>query len=206
MLCEHAKTGVPPYVFALRTATGQIVEGRNQIMESFLATDAEWLFMVDADMGFGPDTITDLIGDGTDPIVGALCFGLKRQGDDDPVTMAVNLRCFPTIYTFHELDDKVGFKVITDYPRNARTTVAATGAACFVIRRDAAEKIRDQYGTWFDQIVHPKGPTKFSEDMSFFIRAAGADLPVTVDTSVLTSHDKGGIFYTQDVWDRQQRA
>ena len=203
MLYEQVRAGVPPHVFALRTASGQLVEGRNQVMEAFLSTDAEWLFMVDSDMGFGHDTIERLIGDGTRPCVGALCFGVKRQGDDDPVTMAVNLRCFPTIYGFVERDDDIGFQVITDYPRDEIVVASATGAACFVVRRDVVESIKDRYGTWFDQIVHPKG-RKFSEDMSFWVRVAGCGFPLVIDTSIRTSHDKGGIFYTEMVWDRQQ--
>lgn len=203
MLYETGRTGTPPYVFALRCASGQLVEGRNQVVESFLATDAEWLWMVDSDMGFGPATFEQMIGDGSALAIGALCFGVKRSGDDDPVTCAVNLRCFPTIYNFQERDDSVGFEVQTGYERDARMPAGATGAACFVVHRQVLEDVRAKYGTWFDQITHPKG-ARFSEDMSFWIRVAGAGHELVVDTGVRTSHDKGGVFFTEDVWDRQQ--
>ncbi len=202
---ETGRTGVPPYAIQLRCASGQLVEGRNQLVESFLKTDAEWLWMVDADMGFGADTFERLVGDGTDPAVAALCFGVKRQGDDDPVTGSVRLRCFPTIYWFVERDDEAGFEVVTGYERDSRQSAGATGAACFVVRRDVLESVNTKYGTWFDQIAHPKG-AKFSEDMSFWIRVAGCGFPLVIDTSVKTSHDKGGIFFDESVWDRQQAS
>ena len=64
----------------------------------------------------------------------------------------------------------------------------------FVVHRTVLEKIRANCGdTWFDKVTHP-GSRRFSEDLSFFVRAAGTDHPTFVHTGIKTAHDKGGIY------------
>lgn len=200
--------GVPPFVMAQRCASGSIVAGRNDVVRDFLdKTAADWLLFVDSDMGFAPDTLERLrraADKYTRPVVGALCFGMRREAQD-PDTLAERFRTFPTVYVWREYPDRVGFEVVTDYPRGERVLVSATGAACVLMHRRVLDKIRERDGdNWFSQITHPVGPTTFSEDMSFCIRVAAADAPVYVDTSVKTCHDKGGVFLDEVAWDRQQ--
>jgi hypothetical protein len=208
MLHETARTGMPPFVLAQRCGTLGLVQGRNDTTRSFLdETGCEWLLWVDADMGFPPDTIQRLLRSAdrqTRPVMGGLCFGLRRE-DTDPDTAAERFRTFPTIYSWREFDDRVGFEVRVDYPRDQVVATSATGAACMLVHRRALEKVRARDGdNWFTQVTHPVGPTTFSEDMSFCIRLAAADVPVHVDTRVKTCHDKGGIFLDEIAWDRQQ--
>ena len=66
------------------------------------------------------------------PVVGALCFGLRKAGND-PALQACTFECFPTIYEWEEHGDQVGFRVIPDYPEDTLMEVGATGAACFVV-------------------------------------------------------------------------
>lgn len=208
MVHETARTGVPPFILANRCASGAIIAGRNDVTRDFLdRTKADWLWFVDADMGFAPDALERLLASAhryDRPVMGALCFGLRREGTD-PQTHAERFRTFPTVYVWRELEDRVGFQVVADYKRDAVSVVSATGAACILIHRDVLEKIRSQHGDeWFSAITHPTGPTTFSEDMSFCIRVAAADFPLHVDTSVKTCHDKGGVFCDEWVFDRQQ--
>lgn len=208
MLHETGRTGVPPFVLANRCASGRIIEGRNEITRDFLdRTRAEWLWFIDADMGFAPDILERLLRSADRherPVMGGLCFGLRRESTD-PETHAERFRTFPTIYVWREFDDRVGFQVVVDYERDEVQLVSATGAACILIHRDVLEAIREQHGDeWFSAITHPKGPTTFSEDMSFCIRVAAADKPIHVDTGARTCHDKGGVFCDEHVWDRQQ--
>lgn len=207
MFHEAGTTGAPPILIAQHCSTGALVEARNEVVAHFLSTALEWLWCVDADMGFGPDALSRLLAAADPlarPIVGALCFGLKAMSAEDPETQALDLRCFPTLYRWVETDTDAGFQVIADYPRDQLVEVGATGAACFVVHRTALEQIRDKYGpTWFCKVTHPKGRT-FSEDLSFFVRAAGADLPVYVDTGIRTSHLKGGVHLTEARWDEQE--
>jgi hypothetical protein len=208
MLHETGRTGMPPLVIANRCSSGALVKGRNEIVANFLdRTTAQWLLFVDSDMGFAPDALEQLLAAAHKterPIVGGLCFGLRREGSD-PDTHAERFRCFPTVYQWAERDDAVGFRIIADYPRGELVTVGATGAAFVLIHRGALEKIRAAHGDeWYSQITHPTGPTTFSEDMSFCIRAQACDLPIHVDTAVKTCHDKGGIFLDETTFDRQQ--
>ena len=206
---ELGRCGVPPYILANRCGTMGLVDGRNKVCADFLdRTKAEWLLFVDADMGFPPDTIERLTASASPhdrPIMGGLCFGLRRESTD-PTTHAEKFRTFPTIYAWREFPDRVGFQVLPDYPRNEVLTVSATGAALLLIPRKALTAIRDKFGDdWFSIVTHPTGPTTFSEDMSFCIRAQACDLPVSVDTSVKTCHDKGGVFLDEEAFDRQQQ-
>lgn len=210
---EVGRCGVAPMVLAQKVGSGRIVEGRNDIVRDFLASDSEWLWFVDADMGFAPDTLAGLLASADPnerPIVGALCFGLKKGAPADWDLQADFYRMFPTVYVWQERDDEVGFQVVADYPRDRLVQVSATGAACVLAHRSVLEKIRDRYGEcWFDLVRHPKGNcgrgTEFGEDLSFFVRVAGVDVPVFVNTAIKTSHDKGGIFLTETTWDDQQR-
>jgi hypothetical protein len=67
---------------ALHTSSAGIVDGRNTLA-AFMCdqSEAEWLLMVDSDMGFSGDTLEQLIAvaDPTErPVVGALCFGHRK--------------------------------------------------------------------------------------------------------------------------------
>lgn len=183
---------------------GGIVAGRNEIVQRFLdATECEWLFMVDSDMGFGPYTVDRLIASADPkerPVVGGLCFALRRESAGE--FYGQKYVVVPTCYEYVDTDAEVGFRSLIDYPRDSLFQVGGTGAACLMIHRSALEKLRGQYGDhWFDQIAHPGG-TVFSEDLSFCIRLAAADLPVFVDTGVRTTHDKHGVFLDEDEFDR----
>lgn len=207
LVYEIGRTGEVIGLLGQRCASGQLVEARNETVAYFLdKTDYEWFWNVDADMGFDADTLAQLIAsaDPVDrPIVGALCFGLKKTGHDAAL-QAVEFEQFPTVYLWRELDDEVGFESIHDYPRDALVQVSASGAACFLVHRSALEAMRAKYGDeWFTKVTHPTG-VHFSEDMSFFIRAQGCDLPVFVNTAIKTSHDKGGVYLTEETFDRQQ--
>ena len=208
MLHETFRTGVPPFIINERCGTLGIVDGRNEVVRHFLDhTKSHWLLFVDDDMCFAPDSLERLLKSAnpmTKPIVGGLCFGMRREAND-PKTHAERFRYFPTVYAWREFQDRVGFEVWTDYPRDTVAACSATGAAFILINRRVLEKMRERDGdNWFSQVTHPVGPTTFSEDMSFCIRAAACDFPLHIDTSVKTGHDKGGIFLDETAWDRQQ--
>lgn len=212
MLMYEGYRDVPPYILAQRVGSGRLIEGRNDAVKSFLATECEWLLFVDSDMGFGHDALEQLlaVADPVDaPVVGALCFGF-RVGDagHDDTLQAEYLEMFPTIYQFEERDTEVGFLAMANYPTNELVQCAGTGSAFILSHRSVYEAISAKHGdgVWYDQITHPKGPTTFSEDLSYCIRVAGVDRPLFVHTGVKTSHDKGAIFGTELNYQRQQAA
>lgn len=188
--------------------SGGIVEGRNMLAKYMCDdSDAEWLFMVDSDMGFSDDTVERLIRAADPerrPVVGGLAFAQKTDGRSSHY--GVRYRCQPTLYDFYEDDEKIGVVPRFEYPRNELVQVAATGGACLLIHRTALESIRSKFGdVWFDMIRHPKG-VLFSEDLSFCVRLAACDLPLHVHTGIRTTHDKGGVFLDEEFYDAQRAA
>jgi hypothetical protein len=90
-----------------------LATGRNEITQAFLdRTDAEWLFMIDTDMGFAPDTVARLIAvaDPTErPVVGGLCFTYKRAtGRGELGTYRFQMQ--PTMYRFVQYPNYAGFQ------------------------------------------------------------------------------------------------
>lgn len=178
---------------AIKYGTGGLIHARNQAVYEFLEDypDADWLFWLDTDMGFGPDAL-ELLLEAADPaerpIVGALCFS---QRDDDPDGMGGwRVQATPTVYDWISLGDQSGYAVRWDYPRDTVTKCAATGSACIVIHRSVLEKIRAEFSTWYDRIPNPSTGQVFSEDLSFCVRAGALNIPVFVDTRVKTTHYK----------------
>lgn len=177
---------------ASRTPSGRIPEGRNALVKEFLQLphEPEWLWMVDADMGFEPDVVDRLVAaaDPDDvPVLGGLCFGQQIVGEGP--AGATRFRPFPTLYRYVDTGEQVGFAHINDYERDAVVQVAGTGAACLLIHRTVLERVREAYGeSWF-ALMSIKG-TVFSEDLSFCVRVAAVGATVHVDTSVKISHEK----------------
>ena len=192
------------------TGAAHIHAGRNELARMLLEQqDAGWLLMIDADMGFAPDTVERLlaVADPVDrPIVGGLAFAQKSDGAGP--MYARRYRMCPTIYKMHETDNEVGFVPVFDYPRDQVVEVDGTGAACILIHRSVLEKItRESPYRPFDQVTLAKGPkgrTEFGEDLSFCIRAKAAGFPIHVDSSVKTTHDKGAVFLDEETYDLQQ--
>jgi len=184
-----------------------IYAARNKCCQVMLdETQAEWLWFVDSDMGFAPDTVDALVRSAdpaSRPVVGGLAFALKSDGVGP--MFARRYRAQPTIYLMAEVDDEVGFTPMFDYPPDSVFPVDGTGAACLLIHRTALQSVRDKCGdTWFDHVPKPKGAGKFGEDLSFCIRLKSCDIPMHVDTGVKTTHDKGGVFLDEDTYRLQQ--
>lgn len=194
---------------ALLTSSAGIVEGRN-IMAAFMCdnSQAEWLFMVDSDMGFDGDTLERLIAAADPverPVVGGLCFGQRKLGKSSFHGMRYIVQ--PTVYDWHEDDDIAGWLPRFDYQRDSLVRCSATGGACVLIHRTVFEWMREKFGDeWFTPIKHPKAETTFSEDLSFCIRVAALGLPLFVHTGIKTTHDKGGVFLDEELFTAQQAS
>lgn len=178
-------------------SSANIATARCTIVERFLAdrNAPDWLFMVDTDMTFGDDLLERLISTAKAydaPIVGGLCFGVRpRKVDGVEVfnaTLGTELELFPTIYN---LDAGV-MSIVFDYPDDALVQVAATGAACLLIRRDvlADERWREDGHPqpWFRELG--VNGQLVSEDQFFCLRANALGFPVHVDTGARTGHVK----------------
>lgn len=205
--------------FRKAAGTGGIPDGRNEIVRSFLdQSEGEWLWFIDTDMGFGPDTVDRLVESADEhqrPVMGGLCFA-QRRVERGPFH-AERFALIPTVYDYLEIADEaggppeVGFMPRQRYELDTVTKASGTGAACMLIHRRALNKVRQQYGDeWFSIATHPTGlkgkPRHFSEDLSFCVRLAAVGVPVHVNTAVKTVHEKGGIFLEEELYLAQQAA
>jgi hypothetical protein len=176
---------------AMRCATGGVVEGRNRVAEAFLERDSDWLFVIDTDMGFTPDTLERLIqaADPVErPIVGALCFAWRELAQDGMSGFRSAPR--PTIFDYVDTPEGTKFMGVTTYPADDVVQYAGTGSACVLIHRTVIEKIQENYGsTWYDRIRGDDGKP-LGEDISFCVRANSCGFPIHVHTGVKTTHLK----------------
>lgn len=179
---------------AMRCGTNQLIESRNKVVAMFLERDAEWLFWIDTDMGFKPDTVDRLV-EAADPverpIVGGLCFA-QREVESDGFG-GFRCKATPTVFRWAK-DPKTGaegFAALHNYPKDDLVKVAGTGSACILIHRTVLEKINaDHPGAWYNRIHIPSSDLLLSEDLSFCVRAAALDIPVYVHTGIRTTHLK----------------
>ena len=187
---------------SVKCASGGIPEGRNQLVAQFLESHCDWLFMVDADMGFEPcalDQLLALADPDERPIVGGLCFAQREAGDDG----MSGYRCIPRATIFDWMQHEDGHHRFTGrahYPANTLVRCAATGGAFLVIHRSVCEKIREANGDrWFDRIRGTDGAL-MGEDISFFARTQALGIPCYVHTGIRTTHQKNLWLGETDFW------
>jgi FkbM family methyltransferase len=193
----------------MRHGTGGLIEARNQAAYDFLHDfpEAQWLFWLDTDMGFPPETL-ELLLEAADPverpIVGALCFSQQEIESDG--MGGRRTQPTPVIYDWITVDGQSGYAVRWDYPRDTVTQAHATGSACIVIHRSVLERIQEEFGpVWYDRIPNPSTAQLFSEDLSFCVRAGALGIPVFVDTRVKTTHLKN-VWVSEELYTRERVA
>jgi len=179
---------------AMKCSTNGLVDARNKTIKLFLKEhQADWLFWVDTDMGFTPDTLDRLMAAADPverPIVGALAF-TQREEESDGMG-GWRTRAAPTVFDWLKLDDgQMGFAVRWDYPVDMVARCAGTGSACILIHRSVFERMEERFGpVWYDQVPNTTMGQIVSEDLSFCMRAGVLDIPVHVHTGVKTTHQK----------------
>jgi hypothetical protein len=218
MLFDQANSGriLRPGGQYFRKVSGTmgVAAARSEAAEYFLKSDAEWLFMVDTDMGFDPDVVDQMVASAVANdvlVLGGLCFAQKVDTEQNQGPQyAIRYRIQPTIYRYVEIEatGERGFQSLTKYKRDTFQHVAATGAALLLIHRDALTAVGPQP---FMPITDATGggngtPRTFSEDLSFCVRVQGAGLEMGVDTSIKTTHYKGGIFLDEVAFAMQQET
>lgn len=179
----------------LATQAGANLAGpRNGLVRRFLEYGrADWLWMVDSDMTFTPDTVERLLefaDPDVAPLVGGLCFGFDDKAQIQPTLFGlIGDETSPQVIRYHE------------WPPESMFQVAATGAACLLIHKSALERIRDarlpnrngrrgfnDAFPWFQEVEHDGEPV--SEDITFCWRAGLLGIPLHVNTAVQLGHIK----------------
>lgn len=189
-------------LFAIRAGTDGLADARNMAVKGFLAeSSAQWLWWVDTDMGFAPDTVEQLFAAADPverPIVGALCFA-NRDVAEDGMGGRVCLSA-PVILEWKHVDAEAGFDTRWNYPQNTVTRCDGVGSACVLIHRSVFERIQEAYGPrWYSRTVNPSTGMMISEDLSFCARVMALDIPVYVHTGVKTTHQKT-VWLSEDLY------
>jgi hypothetical protein len=180
-----------------------VAGGRNDLASKFLDSDCDWLFMLDADMAFEPNTLDALLSVANAehrPIVGGLAFA-QRESVPDGMN---GFRCFPrpTLLDWVPNDEGVHrFIGKAHYPVNTLMRVGATGGAILLIHRSVFERLSGAFGrdVFFDQ-SHDALGQKMGEDISFFDRCRQLDIPLWVHTGIRTTHYKHLWLGEDDFW------
>jgi GT2 family glycosyltransferase len=168
----------------------RVAEARCQIVDAFARTKCDWLWMVDDDMGFEPDTL-DRLMDAADPetrpMVGALCF-IGGEGS----------RVRPTLYNFTTAEGDM--EHVMDYPRDTLVKIGSTGAACVLIHRSVFAAMKARFGVlpdgranpypWFQEGAFNSTGGAYGEDTAFFLKASALGIPLHVHTGIRCSHMK----------------
>lgn len=184
----------------------RIASTRNQIVNAFLKHPSapEWLWMLDADMVFTPDTLLALldVADPTErPIVGGLYFGGRIDGKITPHAYVLS-------------GDGGGLSSVQGVGAPGQwgpiIRVHGTGAGCLLMHRSVLEAIGAKYRStgfpWFAETG--QGGEEYGEDITFCLRAHALDIPIHVHTGVILGHVKTGIVDEQsylDYLDRRER-
>lgn len=164
---------------------------RNNMVRAFLEfANADWLFMIDSDMTFPPDTVERLLEHAdpvSAPIVGGLCFQLDDQRKVQPTIFGAVDADPPRFGRFLEWPDGM-FRVV------------ATGTGCLLVHKSVFERMRDvqlpnrdrpgfsDAYPWFQETEYEGGPV--GEDITFCLRAGMLDIPVHVNAGVQLGHVK----------------
>lgn len=171
--------------FIERRAGPNLARWRNSVVRQFLDdTDAPWLWMVDSDMVFAPDTLGRMLAAADwaqRPILGALCFSETDSGEQ-----------FSTMYELVEDDGQPVFARYAQWPEDSVVKVAATGTGCLLVHRRVFGAItrhkHDEVAPWFREVTF--GRRLLGEDLTFCMRAQSAGIPVHVHTGVQVGHVK----------------
>jgi len=181
-----------------------IAGARDKAVAQFLAeSNVEWLWWVDTDMGFAPDTLDRMlaVADPVErPIVGALCFAQKQHTTDGMGGWVTTL--VPTVYDWVEINDggEQGFRSRLEYPVNTLLRCAGTGAACILIHRTVLAQVVEKFGACYERAKNPTTGQRIGEDLSFCMRAGALDIPVYVHTGIRTSHFKPEWISEEQFW------
>lgn len=164
-------------VLGVRAYAGDgLIAARNLAVERFLASDAEWLWTLDADIGFPVYTLDNLLSHGEDfKVVSGLYSTVLEHGSDG--------KGAPDFWTKLPLavkkNENGGYRQYPEY--NGFMEVDAVGAGCLLVHREVFEKIGGDWYTCRDGL---------GEDFSFCSRAQEAGYRILCDTTIPLTHHK----------------
>lgn len=162
---------------------------RNNLAKAAVDMGADYVFWLDSDMTFEPDTLMRLLKiaeDHPDDIISGLYF--RRVA---PYT--------PVVYDVLDIQDKdATYRIVQDIP-DEMFEVAAVGFGCCLTPASALKAVMDEFGAPFN---HIRG---VGEDLSFCWRARQCGVKIYCDPSISCGH-VGYMVFTRAFYDRQFSA
>lgn len=158
---------------------------RNEVVRLFLEGEANWLWLVDADMVFDkghPMKLYQTAIENNVKMVSGLAFIFQNQ--NQPI---------PSIF-YCDPDNPAMLGLSHAYLPDKPREVAATGLASALIHREVFETmgpVRDEKYRWFDileDVTNNNGMA--GEDVQFFVRARNLGFALFVDPDAETWHIK----------------
>lgn len=203
-----------------------VAMGRNRLVRKFLAMRdpaPEWLLMVDADMGWRPDSLETLLAAAEYPdrlVVGGLCAAFGQDPtSSDPSKISLVSTVFDMAPPLEGVE-LPAFQILKqrDVQRRAIREVYGTGAAFLLVHRQVLIDIAVNAGVqypWFREIVAPdtredidwsdRNDYWVSEDLFFCLACHQAGHRVFVHTGVPIEHVKE-VRLTESMWRQFPKA
>lgn len=196
---HHHKRVIHGGFATIKGSSDGITQARNRVVRDFLeGSQTPWLWWIDTDMGFAPDTIDRLI-EAADPVerpvVGGLCFAQRDDLGSDGMG-GYRPSVWPVLMDWSDKPGNVGFLPRLDYPLDTVTPAVGTGSACILIHRSVFERMREKqddptWSRWYSKLPTPSGNGEdLAEDLSFCLRMRELGIPLHVHTGVKTTHMK----------------
>jgi GT2 family glycosyltransferase len=182
---DKADRGAVAGLLPIFCPSGRLGPARNQQCAAMSKVDADWLWLVDSDMGFEPDALYRLMDAAHPqhrPVVGALnAVGFLGESDGRG---GYATHALPGVYDS-------ALQIMQRVPDNAVIKATGTGAACLLIHHSVLDRIANAIGpAWFTERDWPGSSDRLSEDLSFCTRLRDLGVPVYVHTGVRTTHHK----------------
>lgn len=172
-----------------------VYHSREKLLVSAMDHNADFIFFIDSDMKFEPDTLLRLMEDAVEndlDMVSGLCF--RRSFPTSP-TMA---KAMEYDFNAETKESKINVPNYTDYPKDQLFEVACSGLACTLIRMDAiCEVIKNEKMSPFQPLFG------LSEDYSFCIRMKAAKKKMWVDSRIKIGHI-GQFIYGEELFLKQE--
>lgn len=174
-------------ILSMRCYPGDsLIKGRNEAMRMWLDEfDSEFLWTIDTDIGFSVDTLPMLMNHNA-PVVSGLYRTVFEEGRDHTGAPG-DWRIIPAAYRWTDVA-----AVNIEDPQGV-AAVGAVGGGCLMVRRDAALAVREKYGDEWWSILRPFSDhpsMSLGEDLSFCWRLKECGIPILLDATVQTSHQK----------------
>ena len=164
-------------------------DARNNLFFKAVKNGYDWIFWIDSDMVFKPDTLQKLIE-------------TAEQGYDyvTALTFSRRMPTSPTICKELHWERKEngeidhGCTFYKDYPKDSVFPIAAAGCACLLMKTELCEKVIQNFGCApFDNLPC------VGEDYSFCWRLTQLGVEMVCDSRVKVGH-VGEMIYDEDVY------